>query len=227
MILLELNDQSFRKDMGALVERVKKPGALLLVCGRQLTIELKKHFRQRDATNPNKLGGQRVHFWNQVASSVQAPFSGFDSKGQPRFGAETDPTVESDTRVTVSISHPAMAQKYYGGTITAKRTQFLTIPLTAEAYGHTAKDFPGAFLLKTAKGAFIVKYGDTVTRVGKISTAKLGKFRIRASLNFLFKLVRSVNQAADPDALPAQSFLEAAVLARGQQYLNNEFTLTA
>lgn len=209
MILLELNDKGFRRDFQSLIQRTKNPKGLLLACGRQLTVDLKKHFRNKDATQPNRIGGKRTHYWNQVASSVNQP------------------EIESPTKISVTISDPTFAQKVFGGTITAKRRQYLTIPLTAEAYGHTAGDFVGAFILRTAKGAYIVKHGETITGTGKVSTAKVGEYRIRANLNFLFKLVRSVDQARDPDALPPQTLLEQSVAARGQAFLSNEFSFTA
>jgi hypothetical protein len=218
MIILELNDKTFRKEFSGLIQRTKNPTGLLLECGRQLTVTLKQHFQMKDATEPNKLGGRRTHYWNMVATSVQQP------------------EIENPTRISVAISHPTFAQKVFGGTITAKRRQYLTIPLTAQSYGKTAGDFVGAFVLRTANGAFIVKRGESITENGRFKRGSYTRrffdaaggvdrtIKIKASLQFLFKLVRSVDQARDPNALPDQTLLEAAIRARGQEFIDDEIS---
>lgn len=61
--------------------------------------------------------------------------------------------------MSVSITHPAFAQKLFGGPIVAKRAKSLTIPVEERAYGRTASTFEHEtglklFFLKTGKSAF-------------------------------------------------------------------------
>jgi hypothetical protein len=83
----------------------------LAAVGREAHNQLVDHFRAKDKNEPNKLGGTRQHYWLGVASSVQ------------------NPVLENgDTQARVSITDPTIAQKVFGGVITAKRAKFLTIP---------------------------------------------------------------------------------------------------
>lgn len=52
-------------------------------------------------------------------------------------------SVVSGNEVTVVASTPGAALQQFGGLITPKRGQFLTIPLTAEAASYPARSFPG------------------------------------------------------------------------------------
>lgn len=124
------------------------------------------HFR---ALGPNKKGWPSTGFWRDAANATnwQAVAGG----------------------VKISIAKIGVRQRLQGGEIHPVNAQALTIPISTEAYGHTAADFPGAFLLKTKKGAYIVQY-----------TSGKGKHAI---FNFLFKLVQSVDQEPDPNVIPS------------------------
>jgi hypothetical protein len=210
MIAIQINSAGFQADFSKKIAATKNPVAMLLAAGREVGNQLKTYFQQKDADGPNKLGGQRTHFWLAVARTVN--------------NGNDDPTLAGNT-VTVTINHPAFAQKVFGGRIIPKEKKALTIPLTPAAYGKTVADFPGSFLIRTLKGAFIVMLGENITVSGIISRAKRGEARRqRATLNFLFKLVPYVDQEADPTSLPPQSDLEAAILARAEAVLNREMT---
>lgn len=124
-----------------LVRQTKRPKAMLADMGRRVVKVLRQHFADLDAKNPNKLGGAREHFWNDVRESV--------------LDAEAD-----DQKVTVGIAHPAILQKLHGGTITGDGKR-LTIPATAEAYGKRAGFFSDLKLAVLGKQAALMR-GDKV-----------------------------------------------------------------
>jgi hypothetical protein len=95
----------------------RNPRAVLVDAAREGGNRLKKHFREKDRSEANKLGGRRTHYWNRVAQSVSAPVP------------------ESASRVVVNITDPTFAQKLFGGVIRAKRVRNLAIPQEPEAYG--------------------------------------------------------------------------------------------
>lgn len=105
-------------------------------------------------------------------------------------------------------------QRYYGGPIepTAGR-KALTIPISPVSYGHTAGDFPGLFLLVTRNGAYLVQANDLVSSPKFRPKGGNTASRLKASLNFLFKLVPSVEQQGDENVLPTdEEIFEAAKL---------------
>jgi hypothetical protein len=99
-------------------------------------------------------------------------------------------------------------QRVEGGPITPQVAYALAIPMSPVSYGHVPSDFPGLFLIKTAKGAYLAQAGETVTKggdIGKGNKRRLGGNVIRrrnAALNFLFKLSSGVFQKPDPTVLP-------------------------
>lgn len=194
MISIAINSSGFRKDFNSQLARAKNPAALLKVVGRQLANDLKKHFRAKDRSHANQLSDRRSHFWLAVSRTVQNP----EQTGY--------------NQISVSVTHPAIAQKVFGGTITAKRAKALTIPVEERAYGRTAATFEHEtglklFLLRTGKGSF----------QKAVLAVKEGK-----GLVVEYILKRSVTQDADPTALPPKGELEKAILARSQSFLNNE-----
>ena len=111
-----------------------------------------------------------------------------------------------------------LAQRVYGGTITPQTAKALAIPISPVSYGRVPSDFTGLFLLKTPKGAYLVQRGEEVSEksgrtVGLRKGGGNAGRRIRASLNFLFKLVASVTQDPDPDVLPSQQEINETALA--------------
>lgn len=196
MISISLERGGFDARLGALLGQARNPTGLLMAAGRELGNRLQSWFRQRDKTGANRLSARREHFWLQVARSVNAP-------------AQT-----GYNQVSVRVSDPRLAQKVFGGKISAKAAGALTIPVSEEAYGRTAATFEAETGLKL----FLVRTG----RAGALGSAVLATKRAageKGGLQVEYVLVKSVDQAADPDALPPMSELEAAVLSRAQDAL--------
>ena len=123
----------------------KELDAVLKVGARGVTNYLKKFYREKDAKEPNKLApGRRTHFWNRrIGGSVQAPKS------------------EGTGKVVVAITSDILPHKVKGGTITAKRAKYLTIPIAPEAYARKAGRFPDLFVIKSKKGNLLLVKPDT------------------------------------------------------------------
>ncbi len=141
----------------------------------------------------NKKGWPSTGFWEDAARGT----TWIDNK---------------DGSVTIRVNKIGFRQRYYGGVIRAVNAKFLTIPISAQAYGKTAADFPGSFIITTPKGAYIVQYGGSVGKRGRANKAN-------ATLEFLFKLQRSVNQAEMPWIIPgATAYTATAIEAMGNYF---------
>jgi hypothetical protein len=161
-----------------ILAQAKNPRQILLAAGRAVANLLRKHYTERNAANPNKLGGKRTNFWLQIKRGVQAPVA----KGA--------------NAVVVSITHPAIAQKVKGGTITPKRRKFLTIPVRPEAYGRTA-------------ATFTAETGSAL----KLVFGKGGPWALASEDGLIqYILRRKVTQRPDPEALPPPDRMRDAAL---------------
>ncbi|CAN5546117.1 hypothetical protein BH09VER1_BH09VER1_24630 [soil metagenome] len=109
-------------ELRRIAEQLLNPEALYKDVGRRAANDLRKHYAALDAGQPNALGGNRTHFWNEVRDSVQQP------------------QLEGDG-VSIAITHPVIAAKIYGAIITAKNASALTIPINQLAYGRRASVF--------------------------------------------------------------------------------------
>ena len=197
MISLAFNDTKFQAKFGSVIQQARNPRAILLNAGHEVGNRLKSHFRMRDRNSANPLSERRSHFWLAVSRTVQ------------------NPELEGSNTVSVSINHPAFAQKVFGGTIRAKIADpALTIPVEERAYGRTAATFEQEtglklFLIKTGKGAF-----QNAVLAVKDDGAK--------GFTVEYILTKSVTQQADPEALPDKTMLERAILARSQRVLDQQ-----
>ena len=182
MVTLKLTQDSLTPDLRRLIREAESNGPLARVMGRAVANTLRKHFRERNRT-PNALGGARTNFWSRVAESVQAPH-------------------QAGSKIVVAVSHPAIAQKVFGGTITPKKVKHLAIPVDARAHGKSPRVFP---LLQFA-----------MTRGG---TKLLG---VREGGRFVayYLLKPSVSQAPDPKALPTDAAMEKAVTTAARIHLD-------
>lgn len=183
MISIKLNKDEVTPHLRRLLKESESDSPLARVLGRAAANTLKKHFRERNKTG-NKLGGTRTNFWSRVAESVQAPKS-------------------SPGKIVIPVSHPAIAQKVYGGTITPKKSKNLAIPISAKAHGKSPRVFP---LLQFA-----------MTRAG----VKLLGQDTGSGMEWLYVLVPSVKQDADPKALPKDTEVGDAMSKAGGIYLRN------
>lgn len=151
--------------------------------GPALNRQLRQHFV---ANRGNKKGWPTTNFWERAARATS-----WDKSG---------------AGVVVSVNQIGVRQRVFGGTVKAVNASALTIPISPVSYGHVASDFPGLFFLKTKKGAYLVQAGQQISEKGNLTKrTKAGgnaSRRLKAQLNFLFKLAPSVMQAADPTVLP-------------------------
>lgn len=84
---------------------------------------VRENFYEKDKT-PNQLGGKRTHFYRQAGDAT-----GYDLHPE---GA------------SIFTTKLGVRQRLEGGVITPKKAKgWLTIPLTPEAHGRRARDFPG------------------------------------------------------------------------------------
>lgn len=133
MLTIKLEKDEVTPHLRRLLRQAQSNGPLAKVLGRSGANELKKHFRARNAANPNKLGGRRTNFWSAVAASVNSP----------NF---------LPGRIVIPIAHPAIAQKVHGGTITARKAKNLSIPIHPAAHGKSPRVFPGLQFAMTGRG---------------------------------------------------------------------------
>ena len=200
MIALQFQDGKFQADFGAIIAKAKNPKVVLLNSGRELGNQLRAWFRQRDQSNANHLSERRSHFWLQVARSVNRPqMAWFNS-------------------VSVTISDPRFAQKLFGGTITAKVAEALTIPVEERAYDRTAATFERETGLKL----ILLKTGGSAANALENAILAVADPNDPKRLTVEYVLMKSVNQQADPEALPPKAKLEAAILRRAQRVLDRE-----
>ena len=113
---------------------------VLKVGARGVSQYLRKFYREKSQREINKLNpGRRTEFWDKkIGGNVQAPKS------------------EGAGRVVVAIDGDILPHKIKGGTIRAKRSKYLTIPLVAEAYARSARRFPDLFVIKSKKGNLLL-----------------------------------------------------------------------
>ena len=194
MIAITANRPTFSRQFGQVLARAKNPTAILMVAGRELHNVLRKHFREKDRTDINKLApNRRQHFWLQVMRSVNNPVqSGYN-------------------QVSVRVSDPRIAQKVFGGLIKAKRSKLLTIPASPEAYGRTAETFER----ETGRKLFLIKVGGTKANASSslVLASAMGNHRFQVEYN----LTPRVKQDKDPTALPSEEEMEKSILARAQK----------
>lgn len=181
-----------------LLRRVRPMRPLMMRLGKRVEVLLRKYFAQYGRTGNFKTrrrGWPTQHFWDRRIRNATS-FTGATEHG-----------------ATVTIADPAFMTHYRGATIRPREKQALAIPLQAAAYGKQPSSglIPGLFLLRTRKGAYLVAYGD--------GFGKPRKGVRNATLHFYYKLVKSVTVPKDPNALPPDRDIEAALLADVEAYL--------
>ena len=110
--------------------------------------------------------------------------------------------------VTVTIRHEGIAQRYFGGTITAKPGSALTIPADPEAYGHRAREFNNLRLVifgNTGRAALVTARATNI-RIGKRGVKAVSSTIERV----MYWIVKSVNQRPDPTVLPTDAVFQDA-----------------
>jgi hypothetical protein len=155
-------------------------------------------------------------FWRDRMLSLGTNKRGWPSTGFWEDAARQTVAIVQGDSLLLRCTKQGVRQRALGGPIRPVRAGALAIPISAVSYGRSPKEFPGLFLLRTAKGAWLVQAGESLTATGKsVKGTKLGgnsKRRIRAGLNFLFKLSKGVNQKPDERVIPtADEFTEVAL----------------
>lgn len=170
-----------------------------------------------------------------VANMVRQPLETFvrmhlaslprNKKGWPSTGfweAASRATIafaKEDGSVEIQVKKLGVRQRAFGGPIAPVNAKALAIPISPVSYGHLPREFPGLFLLRTKKGAYLVQPGEEISeKTGRTKKTTLRggskageKRRLQAGLNFLFKLSAGVNQKADPKVMPSDENIRATV----------------
>lgn len=189
----------------ALRAQARRPRAVMAAAGKAVERELRAHFTRLDRKG-NAKGWPRSHFWARTVRAATA-FTG-----------------ATDTSAEVQIASPEFAQRLYGGTLRAKRTRFLAIPLTARAKAAGSpreggwRGAPLIFLRTSSGRALLIEsaYTALAFRRGRVA----GGRAMGGEAQYL--LVRSVRQRPDPDALPASGVLERVVEAEAARALSRQ-----
>ncbi|MBX3747327.1 MAG: hypothetical protein KF833_18615 [Verrucomicrobiae bacterium] len=118
MITIHVESAQMNRRLGELQRLTQRPRSLMQAAARAVRSDLLQHFRVRDRT-PNALGGERTHFWAEVARSTQI------GRVEPNWAS-------------VVIGDRRFALRVFGGTVVPKARKALTIPVHPEAHGKTA-----------------------------------------------------------------------------------------
>jgi len=156
---------------------------------------------------PNKEGWPSTGFYEKFARNV-------------RWGPQPDGVFVGILPVIIKGRWVGLRQRVFGGDIKPVYAKALAIPISPVSYGHWPSEFPGLFMIKTPKGAYLVQYGSGVNATGEPSRkgakAQGGNYqrRQKAAINFLFKLSFGVSQEGDREVLPSdQKILDTAMKA--------------
>lgn len=194
MIALRLDRVGFEQKMRNALDQARNPEAILYAAGRATAKELRGHFLKKDRDEPNKLGGKRTFFWNKIAHAVNVPV--VDVAGR---------------KATILIQSAYIAQKVFGGDITAKRKKNLSIPISPEAYGLA----PSVFEQQTGLKLIFVKQGDKAFLATRVDLKSKG-------LQVEYLLTPRVHQEPDPTALPPEEQLEQAAVTAADTALQKQ-----
>lgn len=150
----------------------------------------------------NKRGWPSTGFWESAARATR-----------------WEPT---ETGIKIIVDKQGVRQRWKGGPISPREKEALTIPVSPLAYGKTAADFPGSFILPTIKGAYIAMYGNEgpPQARGPGYGKRRALQRRRATLIILFKLFTgTIQQAANPDVMPTTAEYRNVVFTAARERL--------
>ncbi|NCC53398.1 MAG: hypothetical protein EOM20_19600 [Spartobacteria bacterium] len=179
----------------ALIDGLNDP-ALKTAVGEAGKLILMEHFEQKNATGSHKaatrLGAKPTGLYAEFAQATSWQRSGAD--------------------VLLSIAHPAIAQRYYGGTIKPVNRKYLTIPANSAAYGKRARNLRSqlVFMFRMRNGA--------PAPVALIHKKYKNQKRVPSS-GVYYWLVKSVTQSADHSVLPTDAKMLDGVQDQLQDWL--------
>jgi hypothetical protein len=200
VISIKPDTGGFQQRFDTILQRARRPRTILSAAGRATSELLKKHFQSKDRTNINSLApDRRRRFWFEVEKSVQSP-------------------IVSDDSTLIHITHPAIAQKVFGGPIVAKRVKNLAIPVSPDAYGRK----PSSFEEETGLKLFVLHQAGVAA--GSNGSIVLAAIRDRASktVEVEYVLKSRVEQSADPTALPSEDRMQETILSAALAALNRQ-----
>lgn len=174
------------------------PHNLLPVFGRSISNAIRANFDELESSRPNKNNFPRTHYYSRARQG-------------------TSYVVDGD-RVLIGIRQaPGLRLRLFGGKVQAGAnpssigggpTKYLTIPVTAESYGHRAKDFPDLVVLWGASGPYALARQNKSSLVKGI---KAGAVEGSKETEVLFILTPEVEIGADRSLLPYPEQIEEAV----------------
>jgi len=184
------------------------PSGFLKVAGRAAYELLRERFAYLEATNPNKMGGERQHFWAGVRETVARPVSA------------------GNKQIVVSVNHPVIAHKVglgpMGGWIRPKLHKWLTIPAIKEAYGQSAKEYESGG--KTDKPLKFINLSDTKAMLAEVEVSVVDGKKLK-SLKVVFFLRKEVFQKGDPHILPGESLWQQRMSEVWAEYIETKAAL--
>lgn len=185
------------------LQRGLDPDAVLPIFGRSMTNAVRANFDNLEASRPNKMGGQRTHYYSGARAGTHFVVNGEE--------------------VIVGVQQVGIRYRYFGGTIRAgqnqsavggKPTKYLTIPATPEAYGHRAAEFDDLTVLWGRDGPYALgRVTQKTVAIADSSGAKTVETEV------LFWLVKSVEGSADRTLLPSNDDLQDAVQRDFNKYV--------
>ncbi len=209
--------KSFLIDLG---ERVTNRRDLNGAVARRVAEELREHWEKKNK-KPNRLGSSnRTNFWAKAAGQVAV--------------AEV-----TDAGATVAVGGAPGEQvqiHIFGGTVVPKEAKALTIPLVREAHGLSAASYekktgnelftiPGRNLLfekpdKAEPTESLV--GKTTGRTSQHGPGNVFPMVARQGLRPIYLLADEAKISADPDALPSDDVMIAAIEEEVEDWLDME-----
>lgn len=158
-------------------------------------------------------------YWRDRLKSLGKNKRGWPSTGFWEDAARKTTSIVQDNGLLLVCDKLGVRQRWRGGPIKPVKAGALAIPISPVSYGHRPSEFPGLFLMRTKNGAYLVQYQDAFApnRKSQIANQKsLGgnaKRRLRAGLNFLFKLSAGVNQLPDERVVPSNDELAEVAMS--------------
>lgn len=200
MLTIRITKDEVTPHLQRIFKTMQPGGALQKVLGRGGANALRRHFRDLNAKRPNKLGGKRTNFYSRVAESVQSP-------------------VNIGSTIRITIAHPHIAQRLYGGTITPRKAKMLAIPVHASAHGISPRVYPGLLAYIPSK-----KRGDGVLIAGEERTITRGKRKggkrivPKESGPVIYALKGAISQRADPSVMIPAATMSAALIEAAKEH---------
>ncbi len=161
---------------------LKRPQPMLKEVGRAVANQIRKHLTGQN-NKGNKLGGTTTGFYDQVRQAT----------GNPEMDGQG---------VSITIADLRFPLQVYGGTVTPKKSKWLTIPLHALAHGRRASVF------EDETGTKLFRPKGT-----NVLMASFGQEAVP-----IYALAKSATIKKNPDALPTDDSMEATAVEQAQKH---------